>query len=61
MKAESSFETSTHNYLATQRHISEEVTLTVIAVRASNITEKVFPASSSYYVGFKGKFCTSRE
>jgi archaellum biogenesis ATPase FlaH len=61
MEAASSFDTSTHNYFATQRLMSEEDTLIVIAVRASNIAEEVVLAFSSYYIGFKWKLSTSHE
>ena len=50
-----------HNYFATQRLMSEEDTLTVIAVRASNIAEEVVLAPSSYYIRFKWKLSTSHE
>jgi len=61
MEAASSFETSTHNYFATQRLISEEDNLIVIAVRVSNIGEEKVLASSSYYIWFKAELNTSHE
>jgi len=61
MEAASSFETSTHNYFATQRLMSEEDTPIVIAVIDSNIGEEMVLASSSYYIWFKGKLNTNHE
>jgi hypothetical protein len=46
METASSFETSTQNYFATQRIMSEEDTLIVITVRASDNAQEVFLASS---------------
>jgi hypothetical protein len=61
MEATSSFDTSMHNYFATQRLMSEDDTLIVIVTRASNIAEEVVLASSSYFIGFKGKLNTRHE